>query len=117
MTRDRAEEFLRSRGISAAQRAQAMLLIEDLSMLTAERNPDSGELCAEWTILADEKALRMIYRDCGAVEDLTDPNERVSSFRSFVVSSYMEKQEMKKYLMTVGMNRTVLEVPYERKGS
>ncbi len=117
MTRDRAEEFLRSRGISAAQRAQAMLLIEDLSMLTAERNPNSGELCAEWTILADEKALRMIYRDCGAVEDLTDPNERVSSFRSFVVSSYMEKQEMKKYLMTVGMNRTVLEVPYERKGS
>ncbi|MCR5135976.1 MAG: hypothetical protein K6C12_02600 [Oscillospiraceae bacterium] len=116
-TRDRAEEFLRSRGIPATQRAQAMLLIEDLSMLTAERNPEPGKLCAEWTLLAEKKAVRMIFRDCGAVEDLTDPNEKVSSFRSFVVSSYMEKQKVKKYLMTVGMNRTVLEVPRERKGS
>ena len=116
-TRDKAEEFLKSRDVPAAQRAQAMLLIEDLSLLTAERNRDPGKLCAEWTLLADEEVLRMIYRDCGEVEDLTDPDEKVSSLRSFVVSSCMEKQKSRKYLMTVGMNRTVLELPYEREVS
>ena len=116
-TRDKAEEFLRSQGVPAAQRAQAMLLIEDLSLLTAERNRDPEKLCAEWTLLVDEKVLRMIYRDCDEVEDLTDSDEKVSSLRSFVVSSYMEKQKSRKYLMSVGMNRTVLELPYEREDS
>ena len=116
-TRDKAEEFLRSQGIPAAQRAQAMLLIEDLSLLTAERNRDPGKLCAEWTLLVDEKVLRMVFRDCGVVEDLTDPDENISSLRSFVVSSCMEKQETRKHLMTVGMNRAILELPYEREGS
>jgi hypothetical protein len=114
-TRDKAESFLQSRGVPAAQRSQAMLIIEDLSILTAEHNRNPGKICAEWTLLVNEKVLRMIYRDCGEVEDLTDPNEEVSSFRSFVVSSCMEKLDTRKHLLTVGMNRTVIEIPYERE--
>ena len=116
-TRDKAESFLKSRGVPAAQRSQAMLIIEDLSMLTAERNRNPEKICAEWTLLVNEKVLRMIYRDCGEVEDLTDPNEKVSSFRSFVVSSCMEKWDTRKHLITVGKNRTVIEIPYKREDS
>ena len=116
-TRDKAESFLKSRSIPAVQRSQAMLIIEDLSMLTAEHNRNPRKICAEWTLLVNEKALRMIYRDCGTVKDLTDPDDEVSSFRSFVISSTMENWETRKHLMTAGMNRTVIEIPYEREDS
>lgn len=116
-TRDKAESFLKSQGVPAAQRSQAMLIIEDLSMLTAEHNRNPWEICAEWTLQVNEKVVRMIYRDCGEVEDLTDPDEEVSSLRSFVVSSCMEKWDTRKHLLTVGMNRTVIEIPYERENS
>lgn len=116
-TRDKAESFLKSRSVPAAQRSQAMLIIEDLSMLAAEHNRNPRKICAEWILLVNEKALKMIYRDCGDVEDLTDPDDEVSSFRSFVISSTMENWETRKHLMTAGMNRTVIEIPYEREDS
>ena len=114
-TRLKVKSFLISNCIPDVQRSQAMLIIEEMSMLTAERNRDPGKICAEWTLLVNEKDLRMIYRDCGEVDDMTDPNKQVSSFRSFVVSSCMETLNMRKHLLTVGMNRTVIEIPYERE--
>ena len=111
--RKRTEEFLTELHLSDSLKNRAMLLVEDLSLLAAERNGAPEKVCAEWTIMAGDSALKMIYRDNGEVMDLSDPDERVSSFRAFVISSVMEEQEIKKYLLTTGMNRSIFELPYD----
>ena len=111
--RREAEDFLRARGASGDAIAGAKLLIEDLSQLVMEQNPPERKVFAEWTIRTGERSVLIIYRDNGAVADLSDPDGRIASFRGFILSSVAENLEMRKYLMTTGMNRAAFQIPYD----
>ena len=112
--RREAEDFLRQRGASDDAIVGAKLLVEDLSQMAMEKNPEPEKVFAEWTIRTGESSLLMIYRDNGEVVDLSDPDARIASFRSFILSSFMEGLETRKHLLTTGINRTVFQLPYSR---
>ena len=111
--RRETEDFLRARGASGDAIAGAKLLIEDLSQLVMEQNPPERKVFAEWTIRTGERSVLIIYRDNGAVADLSDPDGRIASFRGFILSSVSESLEMRKYLLTTGMNRAAFQIPYD----
>ena len=87
--------------------ATIAVAIEILSLLTD--NIIVGHVVGE----TGERSVLIIYRDDGAVADLSDPDGRIASFRGFILSSVAENLEMRKYLMTTGMNRAAFQIPYD----
>lgn len=86
-----------------------MMLVEELYMLTLERNPGRRTVAACTIIVGRE--ITFISRDTGAIFDITDADSPVSSFRSFVVSSMMEQHEERNYLLTTSYNRQIFRFP------
>ena len=74
-------------------------------MLIREKNGEKPVIC-ECTLITDEE-ITLIFRDDGVIFDITDCDASVTSLRQYVVAGIMEKQELKKYLKTSGLNRNV----------
>ena len=66
------------------------------------------KLTAECTIILLPDGIRLIMRDSGKPFDITYEDERVDSFRQYVVSNLMITQENKAYILTTGYNRVEL---------
>ncbi len=109
------EGFLQKNGAPDAAVVGSKMLVEDLSQLIMEKNHTPEKVFAEWTVRVGESSVILIFRDNGEVMDLSDPDEKVASFRSYIVSTVMGSLDVRKYLLTTGMNRTVFEIPYAWK--
>lgn len=103
--RDRAEAFLKEKKVQERTIMNVMLIIEDACLLIGEKNKGKTVTCECTLITGDE--ITMILRDDGVIFDITDADAHVSSLRQYVVAGIMEKQEIKKYLKTSGLNRNV----------
>ena len=89
-----------------------MMLVENLSQWVTEKNEAPEKVFADWTVRVGESSAILIFRDNGEVVDLSDPDEKSTSFCSYIVSTVMNSLNMRKYLLTTGTNRTVFEIPY-----
>ena len=107
--RDSAEEFLKAHDVPKSTVNQVMLIIEEIGMLTLERN--KGEVLAEYTLLLEEDGqVRIIIRDDGEIFDVTDEDLNVTSLRSYIVSRLMTIQRLRQNITTTSFNRNVFDV-------
>ena len=103
------EEFLKLHHAGTETKFKVMMLVEELYMLTLEKNP-GRRIVAECTVFAG-KEITFVSRDTGIIFDITDSDSPVSSFRSFVVSSMMEQHTLRHYQLTTSFNRQVFKFP------
>ena len=89
---------------SVAQRAA--LMVEEVFMTVRERNPKRRKLLGEVTLDLNDGIL-MTLRDDGVIFDITDADARVSSLRTYLVASMMERHHDRINLVTGGFNRNV----------
>ena len=103
------EEFLKLHHVGEETRFKVLLLVEELYMLTLEKN-SGRRIVAECTISMGPE-ITFASRDTGIIFDITDADSPVSSFRSFVVSSMMEQHRRHRYLLTTSFNRQLFRFP------
>lgn len=88
---------------SAAMRAS--LMTEEVFMAIRDRN-GSRKVLAEATVDAND-GIVLTLRDDGEIFDITDADQKISSLRTFLVASVMERQKSRRNLVTTGFNRNV----------
>ena len=98
-----------SRKIGAVPGApmRAALMAEEVFMAVKDRNKDRKVLGEATLDLND--GVRLTLRDDGEIFDITDADQQVSSLRTFLVASVMERQKGRLNLVTTGFNRNVFE--------
>lgn len=104
-----ADSLLRAYGVSAKIQGLTSLFIEEIIQLIKEKNAAAKKrLMAECTIIVLLSGVQLIIRDPGKPFDITNVDERVASFRQYVISNLMIAQENKAYILTTGYNRLEL---------
>ena len=84
----------------------AGLITEEVLMLILDKNEETKKtIRAECTLLSRPDGIMLILRDSGVIFDFTETDVHVDSFRQYIVSTLMMKQELKLYLTTTGYNR------------
>ncbi len=110
------EKHLQTASVPTNTCVLAGVITEDMLMVIAEKNAASGKpLYAECTVIDEDDGVRVILRDSGMIFDITDADAKVESFRRYVVSNLMLKQDRKLYLTTTGYNRN--ELLFQKTGS
>lgn len=82
-----------------------LLMIEECFMLIREKNPGK-KITAELSLFLEDE-IRLIFRDDGVIFDMTDTDDRITSFRSYIVSNLMKHQHDKVYQITTEYNRNM----------
>ena len=107
VARDSIERFLEGRGVARTTVAHVMLLVEECSLSVGDASRHPERVCVESSLVVGRETLTLVLRDTGDVHDLTDVDAEVTSLRSFVVAGLMKAHENRRYLNTVGCNRSV----------
>lgn len=89
---------------SVAQRAA--LMVEEVFMTVRERNSARSRLLGEVTLDLND-GIVMTLRDDGVIFDITDEDAKVSSLRTYLVASVMNRHRNRINLVTAGFNRNV----------
>jgi len=76
-------------------------------MAVKDRN-HGRRLLGEATVDLND-GVQLTLRDDGEIFDITDADQRVSSLRTFLVASVMERQSGRLNLVTTGFNRNVFK--------
>ena len=84
---------------------RASLMVEEVLMVVRER-ANGRRLLGEVTVDLND-GVQLTLRDDGEIFDITDTDGAISSLRSFVVASVMERQRSRFNLVTTGFNRNV----------
>lgn len=85
---------------------RAALMVEEVFMTVRERNPNRKRLIGEVTLDLNDGIL-MTLRDDGVIFDITDADAKVSSLRTYLVASVMQRHHDRINLVTAGFNRNV----------
>ena len=94
---------LKSAGAGHDAARMAPLIVEETLMLIRERN-GTRKVMAEVMLDLNERPT-LIIRDDGEIFDLTDADQRVASFRTYLVAELMHTQKERRNLTTTGFNR------------
>jgi len=86
---------------------RASLMVEEVFMAVRDRNRGK-KILGEVTLDLND-GVRLILRDDGEIFDITDADQEISSLRTFLVASIMERQSGRLNLVTTGFNRNVFE--------
>ena len=86
---------------------RAALMIEEVFMTVKDRN--AGRTVLGEVTLDLNDGVRLVLRDDGEIFDITDADLQISSLRTFLVASIMERQSGRLNLVTTGFNRNVFE--------
>ncbi len=98
---------LRESGASDSVRMRASLMTEEVLMVVKDHNAPKRVLGEVTLDLNDGVSLTI--RDDGVVFDITDADQQISSLRTFLVASVMERQKHRMNLLTTGFNRNVFK--------
>ncbi|WP_044916719.1 MATE family efflux transporter [Butyrivibrio sp. WCE2006] len=85
----------------------AGVLVEDILLLTKDKNPEGKKIDAECCVIMKVSEVRITLRDSGVIYDVTKC-EKAESLRDYVVSQIVTLPEEKHYLSTTGYNRIEL---------
>ena len=86
---------------------RASLMVEEVLEVVRERNAGRhilGEVTVDRT-----DGVKLTIRDDGEIFDITDADQQISSLRTFLVASIMERQSGRLNLVTTGFNRNVFQ--------
>ena len=86
---------------------RAALMTEEVFMAVKDRNR-GRKVLGEVTLDLND-GVRLVLRDDGEIFDITDADQEISSLRTFLVASIMERQSGRLNLVTTGFNRNVFE--------
>ena len=86
---------------------RAALMTEEVLMAVKDRN--RGRTVLGEVTLDLNDGVRLILRDDGEIFDITDSDQQISSLRTFLVASIMERQKGRLNLVTTGFNRNVFQ--------
>ena len=86
---------------------RAALMAEEVFMAVKDRNK-GRKVIGEATLDLNE-GVQLTLRDDGEIFDITDVDQQVSSLRTFLVASVMERQSGRLNLVTTGFNRNVFK--------
>ena len=86
---------------------RAALMTEEVFMVVKERN--KGRTVLGEVTLDMNDGVKLVLRDDGEIFDITDADQQISSLRTFLVASIMERQSGRLNLVTTGFNRNVFE--------
>jgi len=84
---------------------RAALMAEEVFMAVRDRN-GGRKVLGEATVDLND-GVQLTLRDDGEIFDITDADQQVSSLRTFLVASVMERQSGRMNLVTTGFNRNV----------
>lgn len=105
LTEDRIVEVSRKIGSVPGVPMRASLLTEEVFMVVRDR-AKGRRLLGEATLdLRD--GIQLTLRDDGEIFDITDADQRISSLRTFLVASVMQRSDGRQNLVTTGFNRNV----------
>ena len=82
-------------------------MAEEVFMVVKDRNKGRTVLGEASVDLND--GIRLILRDDGEIFDITDADARISSLRTFLVASIMEKQAQRLNFVSTGFNRNIFD--------
>jgi len=105
LTEEEIVEVSRKIGALPGVPMRAALMVEEVFLAVRDRNP-GRTLLGEATLDLND-GVRLTLRDDGEIFDITDADQRVSSLRTFLVASVMERQSGRMNLVTTGFNRNV----------
>ena len=86
---------------------RAALMTEEVFMAVKDRN--KGRTVLGEVTLDMNDGVKLILRDDGEIFDITDADQQISSLRTFLVASIMERQSGRLNLVTTGFNRNVFQ--------
>jgi len=92
--------------LPASVASRAALMVEEVFMTVRERNAGRSRIRGEITLDFNDGVV-MTLRDDGVLFDITDADQRISSLRTYLVASVMERQRERLNLVTAGFNRNV----------
>ena len=102
-----AEEFLAANKISRKIINRISLIIEESGMAILENNPGK-KILAEYTLILHNKDdVQVIVRDNGKIFNFTDADNKITSFRSFIMPLVMNLFNHRKNFTATGLNRNV----------
>lgn len=104
-TSAKVAERLKSEHVDPSKAMRASLMTEEVLMAVRDRNA-GRDVIAEVTLDLND-GVQLTIRDSGEIFDITDTDARISSLRAFLVASVMERQPVRKNLVTTGFNRNV----------
>lgn len=107
--RDEVGDLLKEYAYSDRTVNMVMLIIEELFMMISDGNPGKTVL-AECTLEIGD-TVRLIAKDNGKINDLTDPDSSVTSLRSYTLSRLLTVHTSDRvHLAALSYNRNVLEI-------
>lgn len=111
--RNQIEVFLRENKVTDSIIYKAMMIIEDTGLVIKRKNAEKT-IIVEITVSVKKKGIELIFRDTGVIFNLTDSDEQVIDISAYVVSRLYDSYKIKKYLLTVGYNRNMLFIPFNK---
>ena len=84
---------------------RAALMTEEVLMAVRDHNGGRA-LNAEVAIDFNDSVM-LTLRDDGEIFDITDEDQRISSLRTYLVSTLMSKQKVRQHFLTTGFNRNI----------
>ena len=105
------ENILIENNVDKKSVGRVKLLIEELYMLTREKNGDK-EVLSECTLFIHPDEVQIITKDNGVLFDVSEEDVSVTSLAAFAVSAYMAKlgEENRKHLTTISFNRSAFVI-------
>ena len=107
LTDDEIVEASRKVGEVPGVPMRAALMTEEVFMAVKDRN--KGRTVLGEVTLDMNDGVKLILRDDGEIFDITDADQQISSLRTFLVASIMERQSGRLNLVTTGFNRNVFQ--------
>ena len=111
------EPFLTENHISRKSRGTIELTLEEVLSRIMERNNETNEgkkppkIYGECFIRVNEQGVDVSIWDSGEIFDITDVDSDVVDFRSFIVESILERQDVKKHMVATSFNRNFFHFP------
>ena len=105
LTDEEIVEVSRQVGALPGVPMRAALMTEEVFMAVKDRNRGRTVLGEATLDLND--GVQLTLRDDGEIFDITDADQQISSLRTFLVASVMERQKNRLNLVTTGFNRNV----------
>jgi len=102
-TRDLVEAELIKRGVPQAVILKALLAFEESNMLTLDNN--KRQIYAECTLIFKEDSFDMIIRDDGMLTDFSDVDRDITSLRSYLISTIVQKSIPTRHIYAAHVNR------------
>ncbi len=101
-------EVFEENGYLKSKAREAELIIEEILMYISEINKDQKKIPdAECTIIMEDAGASLIIRDSGLVNDITDADEKLHSFRHYIIQRIMVIPKYSRYVTSTGYNRSL----------